>query len=90
MRPGPPWDTLNEMAIIATEQAPDHPTGSSPACAVPDGTAHALDADAARTRCGLGASDLVLWPEFIWPPSGMAAVDACPECSRSPVGSDHG
>ena len=78
------------MAIVATEQDPDQPTGSSPACAVPDGTAHALDPDATRTRCGLGASDLVLWPEFIWPPSGMAAVDACPECSRSPVGSDHG
>ena len=78
------------MAIVATEQDPDQPTGSSPACAVPDGTAHALDLDATRTYCGLPASALIPWPEFTWPPSGMAGVDTCPECSASPVGSGHG
>lgn len=78
------------MAIVATEQDPDQPSGSSPACAVPDGTAHALAPDATRTRCGKGASGLVQWPEFTWPPAGMAGVDVCPACSNSPVGSGHG
>ena len=90
MRPGSPRDTLQAMAIVATEQDPDQPTGASPACAVPNGTAHALDANEARTRCGLNASELVAWPEFTWPPSGMAGVDACPECSGPSIGSEHG
>ena len=78
------------MAIVATEQDPDHLTGSSPACAVPNGTAHALDPDAALTRCGTPASPLVAWPDFTWPPAGMADIDVCPECSGAPVGSGHG
>ena len=86
-----PRDTLHEMAIVATEQHPDQPTGgSSPACAVPDGTAHALELHESRTHCGLPASVLVPWPEFTWPPTGMAGVDVCAECSRPPVGSAHG
>ena len=90
MRPRSPRDNLPGLAIVATEQDPDHPTGASPVCAVPDGTAHALDADAARTHCGLPASELLPWPEFTWPPSGMAGVDACPECSGPSIGSEHG
>jgi hypothetical protein len=78
------------MAMVATEQDPEQPSGSSPACPVPAGTAHALDPDAPRTRCGLPASALTGWPEFTWPPTGMAAVDACPACSAPPVGSEHG
>jgi hypothetical protein len=78
------------MAIVATERDPAELTGASPACAVPDGTAHALDPDQQRTRCGLSASALVPWPEFTWPPAGMAGVDACPACSCPPVGSEHG
>jgi len=69
------------MAIVATEHDPDQHTGSSPACAVPTGTTHALELNATRTRCGKSASELVQWPEFIWPPAGMAAIDLCRECS---------
>ncbi len=76
-----PVDTLQEMAIVATEQDPDQLTGSSPACAVPNATAHALEGNATRTHCGLPASALVPWPEFTWPPTGLAAVDVCPQCA---------
>jgi len=72
------------MAIVATQQVPDQATGSSPACAVPDGTAHALELDESRTRCGLAASALVPWPEFTWPPTGMAGIDICSECDLPP------
>jgi hypothetical protein len=44
------------MAIVATEQPTDLVRGSSPACAVPDGTAHALDPGAPRTWCGVDAA----------------------------------
>ncbi len=72
------------MAIVATQQDPDQATGSSPACAVPDGTAHALELNESHTRCGLAASALVPWPEFTWPPTGMAGIDVCPTCSGTP------
>lgn len=76
-----PVDTLQEMAIVATEQDADQPSGASPACAVPDGTAHALDPGEPRTHCGLPASALVPWPEFTWPPTGLAGADVCPACA---------
>jgi hypothetical protein len=69
------------MAIVATKQEPDDRTATSPTCAVPAGTAHALDLGAPRTRCGIEASTLVPWPELTWPPPGMAAVDTCPDCA---------
>jgi hypothetical protein len=67
------------MAVVATEQEAVA-GGSSPACAVPDGTAHALDEGAAAARCGLPVASLTVWPELAWPPVGMAAVDVCPRC----------
>jgi hypothetical protein len=70
------------VPVVATEQ-PAGPGGASPACAVPDGTAHALDAGADHTACGRPAADLVAWPELTWPPSGMAAVDTCPACEAA-------
>ena len=62
------------MAIVATEQPTDLARSASPACTVPDGVAHALD-----------AAWLTPWPELAWPPSGMAATDTCPACERGVV-----
>ena len=74
-------------AVVATEQAVD-PGGASPACAVPDGRAHAVDQGVDRSRCGLPVTELVVWPELAWPPTGMAALDICPVCDpASPPGS---
>jgi hypothetical protein len=70
------------VLIVATEQT-DEAAGSSPACAVPDGTAHALEPGTVATRCGLPAHRLLAWPELTWPPAGMAAVDTCPACSAA-------
>jgi hypothetical protein len=67
------------MAVVATEQSTES-AGASPACAVPDGTAHAVDPGAAASRCGLPVTSLTLWPELGWPPSGMAALDVCDRC----------
>jgi hypothetical protein len=68
------------VLVVATDQA-EAPTGSSPACAVPDGVAHAYDTDSGRTRCGL--TDVAVWPELTWPPQGMAALDTCPDCEAA-------
>ena len=68
------------VLIVATEQG-EEPVGSSPACAVPSGTAHALEEGAIASRCGLPAARLVAWPELAWPPPGMAATDVCPACA---------
>ncbi len=65
--------------VLASEAEPVD-EGSSPACAVPAGTVHALAGDRAATPCGLPATALVAWPELAWPPSGMLGVDTCPEC----------
>ena len=65
--------------VVATEQAAG-PSSASPACAVPDGTAHAVDAGARVTRCGLEVAELVVWPELSWPPMGLAALDTCATC----------
>jgi len=67
--------------IVATEQ--EAATSASPACAVPDGTAHAFDPEATQTRCGLPASTVSTWPELTWPPAGMAALDVCPVCEAA-------
>jgi hypothetical protein len=64
--------------IVATEQAA--PASASPACAVPDGTAHAFDPETGQTQCGLAAVAVTSWPDLAWPPSGMAALDTCPAC----------
>jgi hypothetical protein len=69
------------VLILATEQ--EEPESSSPACAVPSGTAHALAPGAVATRCGLPAARLTTWPELTWPPPGMAAVDLCPACTAA-------
>ncbi len=69
------------MAVVATEQSAD-PASASPACAVPDGRAHAVDPGGATTRCGLDVGSLVLWPELSWPPMGLAALDTCSVCER--------
>ncbi len=69
------------MAVVATEQ--EEVRSSSPACAVPDGTAHAVDDGAPATRCGLPVARLTLWPELVWPPAGMAAVDVCARCDAA-------
>jgi hypothetical protein len=73
------------MAIVATEQPTDLVGSASPACAVPDGRAHALDPGALRTWCGIDANRLTPWPDLAWPPSGMAATDTCPACERGVV-----
>jgi hypothetical protein len=64
--------------IVATER--EEQMSASPSCAIPAGTAHALDPTTGRTLCGRDGTDHVPWPELTWPPLGMAAVDACPLC----------
>jgi hypothetical protein len=66
------------VLIVATQQ--EAAASASPACAVPDGTAHAFDPEAGRTACDLPASAVTAWPELMWPPAGMAALDLCPTC----------
>ena len=68
------------MLVVATDQV-EAPSGASPACAVPDGVAHAFDTDARRTRCG--RTEVTVWPELTWPSQGMAAVDTCPDCEAA-------
>jgi hypothetical protein len=65
------------VLVVATDQDAA-PAGASPACAVPDGVAHAYDTEARCTRCGRTA--VTVWPELTWPPQGVAAVDTCPAC----------
>jgi hypothetical protein len=73
------------MAVIATEQSVE-PAGASPACAVPDGTAHAVDPGATASRCGIPVTALAVWPELAWPPGGMAALDVCRHCDATDRG----
>jgi hypothetical protein len=70
------------VLVVATDQDTEA-TGSSPACAVPDGVAHGFDPTAGTTRCGRPAAEVTVWPELTWPPSGMAAVDTCPACEAA-------
>jgi len=72
------------MAVVATEQA--EVRSSSPACAVPDGTAHAVDDGAPATHCGIPVGRLTVWAELSWPPAGMAALDVCPRCDPASSG----
>lgn len=69
------------MSVVATEQ--EAAQGSSPACAVPDGTAHAVDDGAPATRCGVPVARLTVWRELTWPPAGMASVDVCDRCAST-------
>ena len=66
-------------AVVATEQTAE-PSSASPSCAVPDGTAHAVEVGTRVTRCGLDVAELVVWPELSWPPMGLAALDTCAAC----------
>jgi hypothetical protein len=52
--------------------------GSSPVCAIPAGTLHAVDPATGRAVCG--ADGLRIWPELGWPPAGG---DVCAACQRT-------
>lgn len=85
MRSASSGANLEPMTIVATQPPSETLVGSSPACAIPDGTAHALDLGAGCTWCGIDVAWLTAWPEVAWPPSGMAATDTCPVCARGEV-----
>ena len=69
------------MAWVPAFESMDHETSSSsPACAVPSGTAHALDPETARVACGRAADGLTVDPDLTWPLVGLAAADVCPAC----------